>query len=56
MGLDLRQMVADSAHRCTLWLCFVRGGRERSCGIWARGTGVGLLHARNEEYSAGYVV
>ena len=45
MGLDLRQMVADSAHRCTLWLCFVRGGRERSCGIWARGTGVAVLHS-----------
>ena len=45
MGLDLRQMVTDSAHRCTLWLCFVRGGRERSCGIWARGTGVAVLHS-----------
>ena len=33
IGLDLRKVVADSAHRCALWLCFVRGGRARSCGI-----------------------
>ena len=33
MGLDLRQVVADSAHHCALWLCFVRGGWAQSSGI-----------------------
>jgi len=33
MELGLRQVVTDSAHRCSLWLRFVRGGRARGFGI-----------------------